>query len=244
MELLQEIGKRQYGSSTRSFGLFECPVCKTKVEKSLSHGKRDKNCGSKECRKATFEPNRDVAVKLTKHGYSRDPNFRTFERIHSSMKQRCHNEKDTAYQYYGAKGIAVCERWQTLANFAIDMFPSYKAMMNEWDGTTSGRPSLDRNDPFGDYTPENCTWIRYGDNAVKDKTIPVVRMDFDGNILETYPSMTDAAQFKSIFGARTMQASISNIWQCCNGKASEHVGYKWAFASNKTAMQKQRLEAQ
>lgn len=256
MELVKELGSRSWinGSGkkdSRKFGLFLCPVCKAEVEKPLSHGKTCKSCGSRECRKATFEPNRQ-AVEINNrivntsgkfsHGYSQDPNFRTFERVYHAMKQRCSNEKDGAYQYYGAKGIEVCDRWQTIANFAIDMFPAYKAMMNEWDGTTSGRPSIDRHDPFGNYEPDNCAWIRYGDNAVKDKTIPVVRMDFDGNILETYPSMTDAAQFKSIFGARTMQASISNIWQCCNGKATEHVGYKWAFASNKTAMQKQRLE--
>lgn len=205
MELLQEIGKLQYGSSTRSFGLFKCPVCKTKVEKSLSHGKRDKNCGSKECRKATFEPNKDVAVKLTKHGYSRDPNFRTFERIHSSMKQRCHNEKDTAYQYYGAKGIAVCERWQTLANFAIDMFPAYKELALKGDGTKAMRPSIDRIDPFGNYEPSNCRWITVGENSSKDKMIPVVRTDYDGNILETYPSMMKAAEFTCHMDAKQLK---------------------------------------
>ena len=43
-------------NSTRlkRYGLFECPVCKCYVERPLSHGKRNKSCGKKECRKATF----------------------------------------------------------------------------------------------------------------------------------------------------------------------------------------------
>ena len=249
MELIQELGSRSWinGSGkkdSRKFGLFLCPVCKTKVEKSLSHGKRDKNCGSKECRKATFEPNKDIALISTKHGYSRDPNFRTFERIHGAMKARCYNKNDKAYQYYGGKGIKICERWQTLANFAIDMFPAYKELALKGDGTKAMRPSIDRIDPFGNYEPSNCRWITVGENSSKDKMIPVVRTDYDGNILETYPSMMKAAEFEMPYGCKTIKATLSNIHDCCNGKRPDHLGYKWAFASNKTAMQKQRLEEQ
>jgi hypothetical protein len=252
MELVKELGSRSWingagKKDSRKFGLFLCPVCKIEIEKSMSHGKRDKNCGSKECRKATFEPNKKeaiingVVVNTTgkfKHGYSRDSDFKTFERIHASMKQRCYNPNDARFSSYGGSGIIVYEPWHDMAQFAIDMFPAYKEMCNNWDGTTSGRPSIDRIDPFGNYEPSNCEWIRYGDNSVKDKTIPVVRMDFDGNILETYPSMTDAAKFKSVYGCRTMNASIANISECCKGIISEHVGYKWEYATSKTSMQK------
>ena len=33
-------------------------------------------------------------------------------RIWSQMKQRCYNKKDDAYQYYGGKGVCVCDEWR------------------------------------------------------------------------------------------------------------------------------------
>lgn len=47
---------------------------------------------------------------------------------------------------YGKRGIAVCERWRTFANFLADM---------------GERPlgfELDRVSPLGDYEPANCQW--------------------------------------------------------------------------------------
>jgi hypothetical protein len=238
MELLQEIGRKEYGSGFRKFGLFLCPICKEKLEKSLSHGKRDKNCGSKECRKATFVPNQRSAEANTKHGFSRESQWSTFERMHYAMVHRCHNEKDDRYASYGGSGISVCDRWQNLTNFAIDMFPSYKALAVLGDGTKAMRPAIDRKDPFGDYSPENCEWITYGENSAKDKRIPVVRMDYEGNVLELYDSMTLAAAFEMPFGCKTIKATLSNIHDCCNGVRKDHLGYRWGFATSKTSMQK------
>lgn len=238
MELLQEIGRKEYGAGFRKFGLFQCPVCKKQVEKSLSHGKRDKNCGSKECRKATFVSNPKSAETNTKHGFSREPEWRTFVRIHDAMKQRCNNENNTRYSSYGGYGISVCDRWQDLTSFAIDMFPSYKALAVLGDGTKSMRPSIDRKDPFGNYSTENCEWITYGENSAKDKRIPVVRMDYEGNVLETYDSMTLASEFEMPFGCKTIKASLSNIHDCCNGARKDHLGFIWKHATSKTSMQK------
>lgn len=238
MELLEETGRKEYGTGFRKFGLFQCPVCEEKIEKSLSHGKRDKNCGSKECRKATFVPNVKSAEVNTKHGFSRDPQWRTFERMHYAMVHRCHNENDTRYSSYGEAGITVCDRWQDLTSFAIDMFPAYKELALQGDGTKAMRPSIDRKDPFGDYSPENCEWITYGENSAKDKRIPVVRMDYEGNVLETYDSMTLASEFEMPFGCKTIKATLSNIHDCCNGVRNDHLGFIWKHATSKTSMQK------
>jgi hypothetical protein len=63
------------------------------------------------------------------------------------MKQRCSNPKRRDYQWYGARGIKVCERWQLFANFIEDMGlrPTIKH-------------SLDRIDNTGNYEPGNCKW--------------------------------------------------------------------------------------
>jgi hypothetical protein len=57
MKLIQKIGSRkesQNSTRTKQWGLFECPVCTEHVEKPLSHGRKNKSCGKKECKKAVF----------------------------------------------------------------------------------------------------------------------------------------------------------------------------------------------
>jgi hypothetical protein len=72
------------------------------------------------------------------------------------MKYRCYNPAAQSYQYYGALGVTVCERWRSdFAAFLHDMGP---------------RPgpgySIDRfPNNSGNYEPGNCRWATAKEQA-------------------------------------------------------------------------------
>lgn len=69
------------------------------------------------------------------------------------MLYRCNNSKNDSYHCYGGRGITVCSRWLTFANFLADM------------GEAPVGLSLDRIDNDGNYEPGNCRWATLQEQA-------------------------------------------------------------------------------
>jgi hypothetical protein len=80
-----------------------------------------------------------------KHGHTLGKASRTYASW-SQMKVRCLNKTHHKYPRYGGRGIKICERWLTFANFLEDM------------GERPTGTTLDRKENDGDYELSNCQW--------------------------------------------------------------------------------------
>jgi hypothetical protein len=67
-------------------------------------------------------------------------------RAWSNMLSRCRNPHHQAYDNYGGRGIKVCKRWESFANFYVDM------------GERPEGCSLERRKNWLGYSPKNCYW--------------------------------------------------------------------------------------
>lgn len=75
-----------------------------------------------------------------------DPAVKRLYYVWVQMRQRCGNPNNHAYKNYGARGIRVCEQWNSFKRFYVDM------------GLPPGGTTLERTNNNGEYSAANCVW--------------------------------------------------------------------------------------
>lgn len=135
--LLTYLGEGPRTATTRR-GIFECD-CGT-VKPMAIHRIRNGTVYSCGCEGA-----RRTASRFTKHGGYKTGEYKSW----NAMMQRCHNENDTSYPYYGAKGIAVCHQWHGPQGFL---------RFHAYIGERPSGMSIDRIDNDKGYEPGNVRW--------------------------------------------------------------------------------------
>ncbi len=101
--------------------------------------------------------------RVRKHGMERTKLYAVW----GSMKARCLKESHPAYEWYGARGVKLDEKWLDFSGFLADMGESYS------EGLT-----LERIDNNGNYCKDNCKWATRKEQARNRSSCLVV--DFRG----------------------------------------------------------------
>ena len=139
-----------------TYWLCECE-CGNTIEVpsgSLRNG-NTRSCG---CLHKDFMIHMDrTKIHHTKHGGSYDENG-NMERLYGvwyGMKSRCYCENHSAYKYYGARGIEICDEW----HYDYGAFRDW-ALSHGYDpNAEKGKCTIDRIDNDGNYEPDNCRFV-------------------------------------------------------------------------------------
>lgn len=137
------------------------------------------------------------ATSVRKHGDSRtkDRPAATEWVAWLSMRERCGNPKNKEYRNYGGRGISVCSEWRN----------SYDAFLRDMGRKPSVDHSLDRIDPDGDYSPENCRWATRQEQARNKRS--TVRLTVEGTTL-TIPEWSRLTHLSE----STIRTRLRNGW--------------------------------
>ena len=152
-----------------------------------------------------------------------DEREKKFYRAWGDMKHRCNTPTAKAYPKYGGRGIKVCEDWHVYNNFKRDMWDSYLEHLKQY-GTR--QTTLDRIDPNGNYTKENCAWATYQEQRMHVRN----KAEYVATEIKTGKKIyfNNCTEF-----CKENNFTRSGITACCAKERSSHKGYTFERLTEK-----------
>lgn len=156
------------------------------------------------------------------------PQYPSEYTVWAGMRSRCHGKNPLPS--YGGRGISVCERWRN----------SFDAFVQDMGPRPSADHSIDRIDPDGNYTPENCRWATRKEQCQNLRSnvfitfcdVTMVIQDWAALAMCTAPAICTLLK-KRLPITHHLQNAIDNIERIKNGLQPHYsAGYQYAHRPN------------
>lgn len=128
------------GFDNSNQSMFKC-ICDCGNE-TIKRGANLKRQATLSCGCLRNIASKNLGYSAKKHGLTKTSTYITWQ----GMKDRCTNPNSKKYKFYGGMGVKFDAKWMAFEGFLEDM------------GIRPENTTLDRINPFGDYTKENCRW--------------------------------------------------------------------------------------
>lgn len=138
-----------------------------RLERVVGKGRKIKSCGCKH----------SYGNHIT-HNLSKTRLYTIFR----SMVERCENANSSAWEYYGSRGITICDEWRNDFKNFYDW--SQKNGYNE-------NLTIDRINNDGNYEPSNCRWVDYKTQARNTRSNRYIEIDGEVRCLSEWCEVLD-----------------------------------------------------